>query len=1567
MREYWENLRNGVESITFFSDEELEQPVTPELLSNPNFVKAKGILDNIELFDASFFNVPPREAQWIDPQQRLFLECAWSAMEDAGYNVETYKGLIAVYAGVNTNTYFLSRLTELMSNGDSFQVHLASEKDHLATRVSYKLNLRGESMTIQTSCSTSLVAVHLACQSLLTGQCDMAMAGGVSIRVPQKTGYTYAPGLISSPDGHCRAFDHEAQGTLPGNGLGIVVLKRLADALADRDHIYATIKGSAINNDGHLKMGYTAPSIEGQADVIAKAIAMASVEVESIRFVEGHGTGTPIGDPIEVEALTRVFRKQTSRKSFCALGSVKTNIGHLDTAAGIAGLIKTALVIEHQEIPPTLHFVKPNPAMDLENSPFYVNNNLVTRNDGSTPWRAAVSSFGLGGTNAHVVLEEGPETALQKSLRPLYLVTLSARTPAALETTAFMLADHVESAGDVDVADLAFTRNVGRQAFSQRRFVVAHDSQELIRVLRSTKAARLSSDAQTNQKKPVVFLFPGQGSQHVAMARSLYHCEPDFRCHFDACAQTLKEARGFDPVELLYSEDEVANASQLMSQPEYALPVLFAVEYALARLWMHWGVKPAGLMGHSYGEFVAASIAGVFNFEDAICVAADRGRLMQKLPPGAMLSARLPEAEARKLLSGELSVSSVNSSVSTVFSGPCEQIEELERRLGFDKIGYRRLPVPFAYHSPAIESILDEYGAMIDKLTLHEPSIPLISNLTGTWVKPDQATNAKYWMDQMRQTVQFAMGLDTALNARTTLLLEVGPGQVLTTIAKQHLGKHSNSAAFSSLPAQQSDSDHAVLLNALGNLWVNGFEPDWTNFYAHEKRRRVSLPGYPFERKRYWVEMSAGAVISNGDQSQALPPETDSAIEPEPIEAKSNGRYSVQREEMGHVYIAPRNAIEEGLAAIWAEVLGLEGIGINDNYFELGGDSLLATQMFSRIRQNLSVEISLEKVLFNQTISELSREIHKEIMPAGSNGSSYYCAFDLKIDDETIKVNLNQDDYQSRGLPEGAENFCLLSDISGEVLNYPVPVKVEYRGYDLTFETIPTAEQVREAFTSLDAIVRERSSKAGNFSIARVDRSGELPLSFAQEWLWLINQVNPESAAYNLPAAVRLKGALQVEALERSVSEVVRRHEILRTRFAEVDGRPTQIIEPPAPITLPILDLTKIETDKREIEANRIVTEDARLPFDFERGYLMRAFLLRLAEQDHIIILTVHHIVSDAWSTGIFIQEIATLYNAFKRGDDSPLSPLPIQYADYAHWQRNHLQGDRLESLTGYWREQLAGASNILRLPTDRPRPEVQTLRGAHKSFNLPRELSDSLRSFSRKEGATLFMTLLAAFETLLFRYSQQDDFCVGVPVAGRSFKETEGLIGCFINNLVLRARLSRDLRFRELLNRTREATLGAFAHQELPFAKVVDVVRPERSLSHSPLFQVIFDFRSTPREQSQELPGLSLSAMGSEMGTAKLDLVLDIWDAGDAIVGSMEYSTDLFDDATIALMLGRFEVLLAGIVQQPDARLSALRMQTDAEKHDQRLLDNEREASSRKRLLTIKPKPIRLPSNTAI
>jgi acyl transferase domain-containing protein len=759
---------------------------------------------------------------------------------------------LRLYAGVNTNYYLLTRLAQL-GDANLFQLMLVNEKDFLASRVSYKLNLQGEAVTVQTSCSTSLVAVHLACQSLLSGQCDMALAGGVSVRVPQKRGYMFQEGMISSPDGHCRAFDSQAQGTVPGSGLGIVVLKMLADAIRDGDHIHAVIKGSAINNDGRAKIGYTAPSIDGQTKVIARAQAMANVKADTITFVEGHGTGTVLGDPIEVEALTRAFRQHTDKKSFCALGAVKSNVGHLDTAAGVAGLFKVVLSLKHKMIPPTVHFERPNPAIDLANSPFYVNNALEEWQAGATPRRGAVSSFGIGGTNVHMILEESPATTSEPSRRRHQILTLSAKTPTALETMSANLATHLEQNPNLNLADVAYTLNAGRQTYRHRHFVLADTQDPSIAAIHSS-LPRISNVVTSDDAPAIAFMFAGQGAQHINMAHELYQTEPIFRHHVDACAGLVKGKLRKDLLWLLYpGAADTEEAASLLVQPEFALPTLFTIEYALAKLWMSWGVQPRGMIGYSYGEYTAACVAGVFSLEDTLDLVIARGRLMQTLAPGAMTAVRLSEREIREFPTDRLAVASVNGETSCVVSGPTDEIAKLEQSLSERRIGYRRLEVPFAYHSELVEPIVAELTALVAGISRQTPTIPFISNLTGTWIRREEAVDPEYWGKQMRQTVRFAAGLDTLVRDLKPIFIEVSPSQTLTMAAKQHLDR--SSLVVPSLPRYESRStDSQVLLKTLGQVWSAGVEIDWSEFYRHERRHRVALPGYPFERQRYWIE-----------------------------------------------------------------------------------------------------------------------------------------------------------------------------------------------------------------------------------------------------------------------------------------------------------------------------------------------------------------------------------------------------------------------------------------------------------------------------------------------------------------------------------------------------------------------------------------------------------------------------------------------------------------------------------------------------------------------------------------
>lgn len=887
--EFWRNLQGGVESISFFSDEELAAAgIEPATIESPDYVKAAGVLEDVELFDAGFFGFNPKEADTLDPQQRIFLEIAWETLEDAGYDPEAYQGLIGVYAGSAASSY----LTNLYSHPDlvsalgEFQIGLGNDKDSLTTSVSYKLNLKGPSLAIQASCSTSLVAVAVACQNLLSYQCDMALAGGVRIVVPQAFGYFYQEGGIMSPDGHCRAFDAEARGTVGGNGVGLVLLKRLEEALADNDHIYAVIKGAAINNDGAVKVGYTAPSIEGQAQVIGLAQAVAGVDAETITYIEAHGTGTDLGDPIEVAALSEAFRAGTNRtkRNYCALGSVKTNIGHLDTAAGVAGLIKTVLALKHRLLPPSLNFERPNPKINFAESPFYVVTRPTTWQAEGAPLRAGVSSFGIGGTNAHVVLEEAPfVAAAEEDAETEQLLILSARSPSALDAATDNLREHLKQNPTLSLADVAYTLQTGRRAFSHRRAVVCRSVLDAVSALEQTNDRRIyTSTERTVPGRPVVFMFPGQGAQHVRMALETYHSEPVFREQVDRCSALLKSHLALDLREVLFAKEGVAEDAELrLQQTTLAQPALFVIEYALAKLWMHWGIQPQAMIGHSLGEYVAATLAGVFSLEDALTLVAARGRLMQGMPQGAMLAVQLPAEEVRRKLCAELEIAAINVPSTCVVSGTFEAIASLEAQLSAEGHTSHRLPTSHAFHSQMMEAMLDEFAAEVKRIRLNAPHKPYVSNLTGQWMTAEDSMSPAYWIEHLRRTVRFGEGLERFFPNTDWLLLEVGPGQTLSGLARQHAGKSTEQVTLSSLPHKNDrQSDYGFLLGQLGRLWLAGARVEWRQLHAGKRRRRVSLPTYPFERQRFWVEYqpeAAGAPTTVNSPQPARTKKTDVA------------------------------------------------------------------------------------------------------------------------------------------------------------------------------------------------------------------------------------------------------------------------------------------------------------------------------------------------------------------------------------------------------------------------------------------------------------------------------------------------------------------------------------------------------------------------------------------------------------------------------------------------------------------------------------------------------------------
>jgi phthiocerol/phenolphthiocerol synthesis type-I polyketide synthase E len=960
-RELWQNLCAGQESIISFSDDELaDAGIDASVLDDPQYVKRRGFLANIAAFAATFFGFTPREAEITDPQQRFFLECAWQALENAGYDAEQYPGLIGVYGGTSSNTYqhLVYAHAQTLKAVGHLQADIGSARDYLTTRVSYKLNLRGPSVNVQTACSTSLVAVHIACQSLLSGECDMALAGGVSIQVPQQAGYWYQEGGVAAPDGRCRAFDAEAQGAVPGSGVGIVVLKRLQDALDDGDTIHAVIKGSAINNDGANKAGFTAPSVEGQSRVIVEALALAGVEPDTISYVEAHGTGTILGDPIEIKALTEAFRESTDKKQFCAIGSVKTNLGHLDVAAGVAGLIKTILSLKHGQIPASLHFHTPNPAIDFANSPFYVNAEQRPWHTNSAPRRAGVSSFGIGGTNAHVVLEEAPPLPPTTAARPWQLLLLSAKSATALEQMTTNLAAHLEANPELDFADVAYTCHVGRRKFEHRRMLVCRDRDDALPALRQHDPGRILTLRETDSDRPVAWMFPGQGTQYVNMAAELHRHEPVFRREVDRCCALLRPQLGIDLRDLLYPQpDQAEPAAQQLQQTALAQPALFVIEYALARLWQEWGLKPTAMIGHSIGEYVAATLAGVFALEDALALVAARGRLMQALPPGSMLSVPLAEQALAPLLhsqdTGELEIAAVNGPELCVVSGPHAAIAALQQRLAEQGTKSRLLHTSHAFHSAAMEPILDAFAAEVGKVRLQAPQIPYISSLSGTWITAAQATDPCYWAEQLRRRVCFADGIATLVQEPSLIFLEVGPGTTLSSLVRKQLDRRGQQLVLSSLRhPDDRQADLAVLLAALGQLWLAGAAVDGAGFYAGQRRRRVQLPSYPFERQNYW--------IGGNSQSAAIETETTAA-------QRSSQRL--------RPFIAPATPIEQNIAAIWQDLIGVEQVGSSDHFFEIGGNSLVASLLIARLRETFPVEVPLRHIFDYATVAELATAI----------------------------------------------------------------------------------------------------------------------------------------------------------------------------------------------------------------------------------------------------------------------------------------------------------------------------------------------------------------------------------------------------------------------------------------------------------------------------------------------------------------------------------------------------------------------------------------------------------------
>ncbi len=961
IEELWNVLINGRDTIRTFTDEELDTSIPLSIRNDRNYIKARGIIEKAEEFDASFFGINPKLAELMDPQHRVFLEVSWELLERAGYIPVTYEGTIGVYAGSRTNTYYSNNVLpnkDLIDKVGSMQVTFVNDKDYLSTRVAYALDLKGPAVTVQSASSTSLLAIAQAAEAIRKGHCDMAIAGGVSIICPINSGHLYEDGAMYSRDGHCRPFDADAQGTVFSDGAGALLLKSREQAEKDGDIIFAVIKGVGLSNDGGGKGSFTAPSAEGQAAAICMAINDAGITPMDISYIEAHGTATPLGDPIEMEGLNLAFGN-TDKKQYCAIGSLKSNVGHLATAAGVAGVIKATLSLYNKKIPASINYKTPNPNIDFENSPFKVNTSLRDWTTDKTRI-AGVSAFGVGGTNVHIILEEAAN-AVHESVpkRPVHLITWSAKSESSVDAYGNKLSDYVSGNNNADIDDLAYTLNSFRHQFNFRRFVVAADNSELAEKLADKNQLALSTKKITEAIQEVTFMFPGQGAQYVNMGKDLYNSESVFKEAMDECAHLLSVEMKENILDVIYPAETGEEATNKLKNTRYSQPALFAIGYSLAKLWMSWGVHPSSFIGHSIGEFIAAHFSGVFSLQDALKLIAIRGRLMSDLPGGSMLSVRTSAEKVEPLLPADISLAAVNSPNLCVVAGTYEAINAFSSVLDEKGISNKALHTSHAFHSLMMEPVVAPFKAVVQSIKLNAPVIPIMSTVTGEWLKSEEATDPEYWARHLRSTVLFSNAAKKLIDDNKKAFLEIGPGNVTATLTRQQAaGK--NLVILSSLEkASETQADQYPMLKALGQLWLSGIEPAWTSYYKDEKRKKLyNLPTYAFQKKKYWVDpplrvpsaavqdIQPGLNLSFITEAPVLTQQTPNQIISEPP-------VSMRKENLVQKL---KDILED------ASGIDMQSVTPDMSFIEVGLDSLLLTQISLTLKKQFNVPITFRQL-----------------------------------------------------------------------------------------------------------------------------------------------------------------------------------------------------------------------------------------------------------------------------------------------------------------------------------------------------------------------------------------------------------------------------------------------------------------------------------------------------------------------------------------------------------------------------------------------------------------------------
>jgi amino acid adenylation domain-containing protein len=1494
--ELWQNLIRGVESISHFTPEELGPGIDESLRNDPNYIRARGLIEDADLFDAAFFGIGPLEAKVIDPQQRVFLELAHQALENAGYDPERFGGRIGVFAGTGDNHYYTTNLLtqpDLLAMAGKLAVEYGNEKDYIALRAAYLLDLRGPAISLNTACSTTLLAVDHAVRSLRERECDMALAGGIDITIPQKSGFLFQEGGVFAKDGHCRPFDADATGTMFCDGAGVVVLKRIADALADGDTIYSLIRGTGKNNNGSRPASFLAPSMEGQAEVIAIAQADANVPVESIRYIEAHGTGTPVGDPIELEALCRVFEAKTDKKQFCYIGSIKGNIGHPTNAAGIVGLMKAALVLHHGQIPATLHYKTPNPRIDLSGSPFMIADKLIPFPRSEDARRAAVSSFGFGGTNVHVILEEGPVAKPARPSRPRQLLLLSARTQPALNNYSAMLAKHFQSSSPEDFADAAFTFQTGRRQMAFRRFVVAGDPQEASKLLTQPNPLRSGSKRCERRNPPVVFLFGGQGTQYVNMGLNLYRDETLFRAIIDDCCEFLKPHLDADLRELLFPKpgDEITARISLVNTL-YTQPSIFVIEYALARFWQSLGIEPAMMVGHSIGEFVAATVAGVWELEDALRIVALRGRLMHDLPRGSMMAVNQSAESVEKLLTPELQIASNNAPNLCVVSGPEPSIREFQNRLEAQGVVCHRLHTSHAFHSAMVDPIIEPLREAIAKIQLHAPEKPFISTVTGRQITAVETTDPAYWARHARSTVEFGLAIQHLKEQGYDLFLECGPRSTMCSLARKQFTPDHPCIAIPTLgDTSENNAEWETLLFALGSLWQNGVPISWDGFYTHEERQHVPLPTYPFERQRYWVDPAPVAAQNQTALAIFAAPalEMPLAASAQPVTAE------------------PTTALRKGRIAsrvldLLVVISGRERSLIEPSatFMEQGFDSLSLTQVAFAVRKEFAVKVTFSQLMNQFPNVDMLSEYIDTTLPAG-----------MLLDGDASSAAAPTPAPQVAGAPASAVSV-------GSPLEKVVALQAETIAQLVALLKANGASL--PAALAAGSIPAQQEANAAQ-QLVSVPETLEAEATIPQRGIFNSSCLSRNlSSSYNESMTVHFTGDISAAKLTRSVERLVERHDALRARFNE-SGR-IMTIDPDMKIDVPVSDLFALHSAANGAAAqaeqlrNLIVGETAP-PFPLPSGPLFRSRVILLAPDHAAVTLTAHHVICDGWSLDVLIHDLCAFYSEELSGVPARLGPAD-SFLKYVQMVTARQSSTDFERASTYWHAKFADGFPVLVLPTDGVVTGRREFKARRTDQVIPSQVVLELKAVAAKQGCSFFAALLGSLAIFFARVARQRRFVIALPTAEQPVAGQPGLVGHCVNLLPFAVDLHEGEAIGDFLKRVQADLVDAQEHAIYTMVSMLEDLRP---VTHARAVSPISaGFTNVKKFKPQELPqtGFTVDYDANPKTDESFELYLNAVEGEDSLEFHCHYDIKLFEDITIREWLATLGSVLKEVAADP-------------------------------------------------